>query len=156
MDTVKHSRRHSRGNRGQFGERVETVPPTVETALKLVPDSLSILKPDQYETAKAIVWAHEAIRSCIGPPATRSGSFELRSKSHETDLAKLERLKETHGDAVRRYASWRRLVSRSVIPFSALTAMLIDGVPCWEVDREYNRPPTTAAGWLIEALGYYR
>jgi hypothetical protein len=150
MDTVKHSRRHSRGNRGQFGERVETVAPTVETALKLVPDSLSILNPEQHHAALAIAWMHESIRRAYGPQAARASNLEPRVQGHNGEVAALPK------EAFAKYKSWRYSVAKSMIPFSAITAMLIDGVPCWEVDREYNRPPTTAAGWLIEALGYYR
>lgn len=132
--------------------------PTPETIRKLRPDPFRLLytrvhlDPNAY--LNALMWdagleirrAHALITA---PVALRGRDYEREVRrapweaadARASALARNERL-------VRRYTGWRRDAERKGVAASPVIDLVVDGVPCGDLDRRYGK----RRGWAVEQV----
>ena len=140
---MSRKRRYALGHRRNPKPTADRTPPTMETAIKSMPDHLRYLDPPEWAAAceigetrqRYLVAWKDKHRPSLGmifegaPPRLLGGPF---GKS-EAWMVKV---------------GTRYIRLRGVIEMSG-------GLPPWEADRKWRRPLGVSAGWLIESLRVY-
>ena len=125
--------------------REERLPPTPETAVKLVPDPLVGLEPGLQQAAAALAYGWRTLTAVVrAKPAAIERSAPGKAYWTPAQSAAVERYKRWCGEMRRRH-----LDSRAVV------AVCADSVPPWLVDRDRGWPPGRAAETLLEGLRVY-
>ena len=121
----------------------DRTPPTMETAIKSMPDHLRYLDPPEWAAACEI-------------SETRQRYHAAWKDKHRPSLG--ERIEGAPavllGGPFGKFEVWMDRVVARHIPLSAVYEML-DGLPPWAADKKRERWLGISAGWLIEALRMY-
>ena len=122
--------------------REERVPPTPETAAKLVPDSLIGIAPDLQQAAALLAFGWRVLTT---PARLKIASVE-RIGGRKLTWSPAE------SDAVERFKRWCREMRRRRLDNIAVVAICVDGAQPWQMDEIRGWPQGRAAEMLIEGL----
>ena len=140
---MSRKRRYALGHRRNPKFTADRTPPTMETAIKSMPDHLRYLDPPEWAAACEI-------------GETRQRYLVAWKDKHRPSLGMIIEGAPPRllGGPFGKYEAWMDKVVTRYIPFNAVIEM-IEGLPPWEADRKWRRPLGVSAGWLIESLRVY-